>query len=367
MKPKKGRKLDNNTVEVAAFPPAYDLDTEQRKCHELQVPCKQAVAWMEGGLVNISVLTSKSDKVGLRSKRDAMFQRWVKESGLLSNAELETEPPTDAKRLVPEYVRCLAVSKGQAWHCWRSRDVGAVLTFPPDTPPGRRIQAIPLEGTIFDPDKAPLVWRTEHEMPMVDRCVLFGRKLLFEAARVYAMGVKFIEGFEGEFEEMSKYPHSVEGTLPVRLILDAKNRTSAMISNVKILELGNKQDPDAAVALRQGFLIGRWLAQAEAIISNSGFTKFAAQQAQSGQKTSKFLSWIIGLQDSCLKDMTTAEIFTWLHGKQDPEFKRRKLIVKDTNLVRGNGRTTKMATFQAALSRAKSRNRKETATEKINT
>ena len=231
-------------------------------------------------------------------------------------------------------------------------------------PPARGIQAVPLEGTIFDPDKAPLVWRTKDEMPMTDRCVLFGRKLLFEAARVYAMGVKFIEGFEGEFEEMSKYPHSVEGTLPVRLLLDAKNRTSAMISNVKILELKPKQNPDAAVALRQGFLIGRWLAQAEAIISNSGFTKFASQQANSGQKTSKFLSWIIGLQDSCLKDLGTSQIFTWLHGKDDPECKGHKLIVEGDELKRGNGRTLKMATFQASLSRAKSRARKEASSEK---
>ncbi len=364
MKSKIQKNLTSNAIDGMALPHAYDLDVEQRTCHQLQVPCKQAVAWMEGCRVQLSVFSCNSDKVDLRSKRDAMFQHWVEESGLLGNAELKTETPIDANRQVPEYVRCLAVSNGEAWHCWRSLDVGTVLTFPPGTPPGRRIQIVPSEGTIFDPDKAPLVWRTKDEMPLADRCVLFGRKLLFEAARVYAMGVKFIEGFEGEFEEMSKYPHSVEGTLPVRLLLDAKNRTLAMISNVKLLEFRRKKDPDAAIALRQGFLIGRWLAQAEAIISNAGFTKFAAQQANSGQKTSKFLSWIIGLQDSCLKDKSTAEIFTWLHGKDDPEFKGPKLIVKDDKLKRGNGRTLKMATFQASLSRAKSRTRKEASSGK---
>ncbi len=364
MKPKKGRKLDNNTVEVAAFPPAYDLDIEQRTCHQLKVPCKQAVAWMEGGRVQISVYASNSDKVDLRSKRDAIFQRWVKESGLLGNAELETETPIDANRLVPEYVRCLAASNGEAWHCWRSVDVGTALTIPPGTPPARRFQIIPLELSIFDPDKAPLVWRTKDDMPVAERCVLFGRQLLFEAARVYAMGLKFIEGFENEFEEMTKYPHSVAGTMPVRHLLNAKNRILAMVSNVLLLEYTPNREPDGAIAMRQGFLIGRWLAQAEAIISNAGFTKFASQQANTGQKTSKFLGWIIGLQDSCLKDLSTSQIFTWLHGKDDPEFKGHKLIVKDDGLKRGNGRTLKLATFQASLSRAKGRARKEGSSEK---
>lgn len=342
-----------------ALPHAYDLGVEQRTCQKLQIPCKQAVAWMEGGRVQVSVYASNSDEVHLRSKRDAMFQRWFAESELLGNAEVETETPIDSNRQVPEYVRCLAVSNGEAWHCWRSGDVSTVLTIPPGTPPGRRFEIFPLEGSIFDPDKAPLVWRTKEEMPVTARCVLFGRKLLFETARVYAMGVKFIDGFESEFEEMSKYPHSVEGTLPVRLLIDAKNRTLAMISNVSLLGWERKMKIDSAVALRQGFLIGRWLAQAEAIISNVGYTKFAAQQATSGQHTSKFLRWIIGLQDSCLKGRSASQIFTWLHGKADPDFKGRKLIVKDDQLIRGNGRTSSMAAFQTSLSRAKKRAREE--------
>ncbi|MFC5455992.1 hypothetical protein [Prosthecobacter fluviatilis] len=359
MKPKIKPDLASNAPDESELPVAYDLDTEQRRCRQLQVPCKRAVAWMEGGRVHISVLKSKSDKVNLRSKRDAMFLRWVKESGLLDNAELETESPIKANQLIPEYVRCLAVSNGEAWHCWRPSEVGAVLTFSQETPPGRRFQIIPLENTIFDPDKAPLVWRTKDETPLADRCVLFGRKLLFEAARVYATGVKFIEGFEGEFEEMSKYPHSVEGTLPVRLLIDSKNRIFAMISNIALLKYRPNLELDLEVALRQGFLIGRWLAQAEAIISSSGFTKFAAQQANSGQKTSLFLRWIIDLQDSCLKGLTASQIFSWLDGKDDPEFKGHKLIVKDDELQRGNGRIMKMATFQASLSRAKKRAREK--------
>lgn len=366
MIPKMQQKLPRTSIDRSALPHAYDLDIEQRKCKQRQIPCKQAFAWMEGGRVQVSVFASNSDKVDSRSKRDAMFQHWVEESGLLGSAELEPETRIDEGRQVPEYVRCLAVSNGDAWHCWRSIDVGTVLTIPPGTPSERRFQVIPLEGTIFDPDKATLIWQTKDEMPVADRCVLFGRKLLFEAARIYAMGVKFIEGFEGEFAEMSKYPHSVEGSLPVRLLLDAKNRTLAMISNVRILELKPRRNPDAAVALRQGFLIGRWLAQAEAIISNAGFTKFAAQQAHSGQKTSKLLSWIISLQDSHLKGKTTSQIFTWLHGKDDPDFKGHKFIVEDDELKRGNGRTVKMATFQASLSRAKSNARKKLAQEKIN-
>jgi hypothetical protein len=96
------------------YPMLMHLEIEQRICHQLKVPCKQAVAWMEGGRVQVSVYASNSDNVDLRSKRDAIFQRWVEESGLLGTAELESETPIDANRLVPEYVRCLAVSNGEA-------------------------------------------------------------------------------------------------------------------------------------------------------------------------------------------------------------------------------------------------------------
>jgi hypothetical protein len=362
MKPKQRKKTTKGPISGHDIPTVYDISSELLECKKQGLKARPAIAWMEGGRIQVSMDKDFLTKRPVRKTREEISQEWFDEIGLSFAASYHDQSPGIIANKV-RYVRCVAASEGDRWGAWKVMDVCRFLMNPPGTPLGQCVSILPVEYTIFDPDKAAGVWFTEHETELFPRYLDFGIGLLNEIARVYCLAVEFIEDFEETFDSLDERCPRNKATRPADLLRNCKKAAINMIESVSLMDSQRpKKLPDAAVAIRQGFLIGTWLAQAEGIIGNVKDMKLAVQQAVSGQHTSVFWNCIIKLQETSLKGKTASELYTWLDGKPDPEFKGFNLQIVDDELKRGNGDTIKLAAFKSALSRAKARIRNKSRT-----
>jgi hypothetical protein len=356
MKPNQRVKTPKKDLLSQDIPAVYDITNELQIAKQCRLKARSAIAWVNGGRVMIS-LDGKFDITrDLRKTHEDIYRRWLNETGLFLEPPLEEKSPTVSKSLVG-YVRCVACSNGGRWVPWKELDILEFLLCPPGSPPSRSVYEVPIEFTIFDPDKNGGVWIIEHEGDIHSRFLEHGHSLLREIARVYCLAVELIEDFEETFELVHEYPKNPQAIEPADLLRDCKKAVIELIVSVILFDhQKTKRIPDGVMALAQGFLIGTRLARAEGIISTARDMKLVLQQGVSGQHTSAFWNWLIELQETSLKGKTAEELFTWLDGKPDPWSKGFKLqIVEDNKLKRGNGDLITLSAFKSGLSRAKTR------------
>lgn len=329
------------------YPAVYDIMAARQECKERGVPSRVALAWMLGGRVQIILDKKSLKKANNRPSRDSVFRRWISESDLCVPENHNTSEPPAEVRSRHRYARCVATSHGESWHAWKEGEVSRFLINPPRTPPNRRWCIIPQEYTIFDPDKDPGVWLAQDETTIAERCIDFGKGVLLEAARVYCLATELIEDFELTFNSLDDptFPWN-RAAKPAQLLQDCKNAAVLMIDSIAY-QGALKRNPDAATAVRQGFLMGLRVTQAEAIVSNIASTTSAAQLG-TGRPQSKFWEWVNS--DPRFAGKAAKEVWSLLHGHDDPDQPGRKIEVREHSLIRF---TTPPLKFTSFLSRFK--------------
>ena len=340
-------KLPSKKASVAKtlmdIPAAYDIAAVLLDCRKKGLKARPAIAWMEGGRVQVTFDEESINKRVVRNMRDEIYQRWCAELGLTFTAPNQPQP---SEVTVPEtrLARCVAFSNGADWSASKPMDVCHFLLNPLGTPPDRGFSIIPLDYTIFSPDMSAAVWLVKYEARSLHRCMEFGWILLSDIARVYCLAVEFIDGFEIEFNSTDESSPWTAATLPAALLHDCKKATLKLISSVAQIEYRPKIEPDAGVALRQGFLIGKKLAQAEGMISNVRETAWLSTIGK-GRSTSKFWKWVNS--DPIFKGKSASETLVILNGKRDPDFPGKTLILTDEGLIRGNEKVLRTTSFTA--------------------
>lgn len=348
------------TNSLKDIPAAYDIAAALSECRKKGIVSRKAIAWIEGGRVQVSLdeefLKTRID----RHMRDEIYNKWCAELKV-TFTDPNQHQLSEVADNEPRLARCVAASNGANWSAWKEIDVSEFLLNPPGTPRERRLSIIPLEYTIFDPAMSEAVWMEKPETAPLPRCLEIGWILLSDIARVYCLAVEFIDGFEQEFNSPKESRPWNFATRPAALLRDCKKATLKLIISIALMDCKKpKQNPDAGIALQQGFLIGKKLAQAEGIISNAKDRKLALQQGFTGQHASKFWTWVMKLQTTSQKGKTASELFFGLDGQLDPDFKGKKLqIVENDKLKRGNNEEMSLAAFQTSLSRAKKRAREK--------
>jgi hypothetical protein len=299
---------------------------------------------MEGGRVQISLDREFLKKRDLRKTREEIYQMWFNEVGLTFESTDQDQPPRGITQKV-RYARCVAASSGDRWEAWKYMAVCRFLLNPPGTAPERCFTITPDEYTILDPDKSIGVWVVKHDTEILPRCFDLGKSLLGEIAHVYCLAVELIEHFEETFESVDEYRPRTQATRPADLLRDCKKAAINLITSVAMMDFRSpKRIPDAAIALRQGFLIGRWLAQAEGIIGNVKDTILIAKMG-SGRSTSRFWKWVNS--DSEFSGKSPNEVLQLLDGLPDPDHPGKSLKLQEEGLQRGDGRLLKTSSFLA--------------------
>lgn len=344
MKPNQRVKTPKKDLLSQDIPAVYDITNELQIAKQCRLKARSAIAWVNGGRVMIS-LDGKFDITrDLRKTHEDIYRRWLNETGLFLEPPLEEQSPTVSKSLVG-YVRCVACSNGGRWVPWKELDILRFLLCPPGSPPSRSVYMIPIEFTIFDPDKNGGVWIIEHEGDIHSRFLEHGRSLLREIARVYCLAVELIEGFEETFELVHEYPKNPQAIEPADLLRDCKKAVIDLIVSVHLFDhQKTKRIPDGVMALAQGFLIGTRLARAEGIICNLKDTLLLATMGR-GRSTSRL--WKLVKSDSEFSGKSPYEVLQSLNGRPDPDHMGKSLKLTEMGLQRGDGSLLKTSSFVA--------------------
>lgn len=341
----------NNQDSLSNIRSAYDLKKERQLIQQLNSQSKNAIAWLEGERIEYC-LTSKFKRHGGNSSRKfEIYRHWIADSCVTDGlAKLSSNRSKKSKPL-SGYVQCLLSSSGSSWSVWKYNKVSLAILNSARQRDKLIHSIIPIEHTIFDPDKAANVWHQDQEEPAQDRLIEFGKSLIMDAARIYALGETLIEDFEplaATFNPMLKTTNHMQAAV---LIKDSVKATKSMLHEAAKAKYLDKENIDPAIAMRQGFLIGRWLNEAEAIISNQTALKVAAYQGNVGQQISIFWQWILG--DAQFNGISPKEIFGRLHGAPDPENPSKSMvIINDNTLQRHDGSLLKVSSFITGHSRA---------------
>jgi hypothetical protein len=344
MNSKPRSKITSLAKSFKEIPAAYDIDSSLSECRKKGLKARLAIAWMEGGRVQVSLDEEFLRQRIARNMRGEIYNKWHAELKFTLEYPDQYQLP-DVTVNGPRLARCVAVSSGQAWSAWKEMDVCHFLLNPPGTPLEKGFSIIPQEYTIFDPNKSEALWMVKPETGSRQCCSEFGWSLLSDIARVYCLAVEFIDEFEQEFEFDDESRHWTAKHLPAALLRDCQKATRKLIVSMALMREKNpKQSPDAGVALQQGFLIGKKLAQAEGIISNARETAWLGTMGK-GRAKSKFWKWINS--DPIFKGKSASEALGILNGKNDPDFPGKLLKVTDKGLVRGNKALLRTSSFTA--------------------
>ena len=344
MKPNQRVKTPKKDLLSQDIPAVYDITKELPIAKQCGLKARSAIAWVKGGRVMIS-LDGKFDITrDLRKTHEDIYRRWLNETGLFLEPPLEEQSPTVSKSLVG-YVRCVACSNGGRWVPWKELDILEFLLCPPGSPPSRSVYEVPIEFTIFDPDKNGGVWIIEHEGDIHSRFLEHGHSLLREIARVYCLAVELIEDFEETFELVHEYPKNPQAIEPADLLRDCKKAVIDLIVSVILFyHQKTKRIPDGVMALAQGFLIGTRLARAEGIICNLKDTLLLATMGR-GRSTSRL--WKLVKSDSEFSGKSPNEVLQLLNGRPDPDHIGKSLKLTEIGLQRGDGSLLKTSSFVA--------------------
>jgi hypothetical protein len=344
MKPKAPTKKASVTKSLKEIPAAYDIDSSLSECRKKGLKARLAIAWMEGGRVQVSLDEEFLRKRIARNMRGEIYNKWHAELKFTLEIPDQYQLP-DVNVNGPRLARCVAVSSGQAWSAWKEMDVCHFLLNPPGTPLEKGFSIIPQEYTIFDPNKSEALWMIKPETGSRQCCSEFGWILLSDIARVYCLAVEFIDGFEQEFDSDGESSSWTAATLPAALLRDCKKATVKLIVSMALMDCKKpKQNPDGGVALQQGFLIGNKLAQAEGIISNARDNAWLGTMGK-GRAISNFWNWVNS--DPLFKGKSASEALAILNGKSDPDFPGKLLKVTDKGLIRGSKTLLRTTSFTA--------------------
>lgn len=328
------KKRPQQASEVCA---AYDIKDARAECKKRKLQTKEALAYMSEGRV---VFTFSEHARTLDV--DSLYQRWVRESEFGDHLLKRLGGSSNAKP-PSHYLRCLVCSQGDSWEVWEEMEVCRALCNP-GLPSGEGWSFLPIENTIFDPDRRDSVWANASETLVADRCLGFADRVLHDAARLYLLAVQLVPGFQSAHETLDNADSWQPRATPLaRLIRDSKQAALRLME--ASLSLAAKiRVQDEGIALRQGFVMGSWLAQAEAIITNA---KAAALVAASGagRPQSKFWEWVNSEPQFVGK--SAKEVWPLLGEYDDPDHPGKKLVLKDGRVRRGNGEILREASFTA--------------------
>lgn len=328
---------------------AYDLKAERENCKSAVMQSRVVVAWMEGRRVMYSLVSEWETELRRSTKRQEIYERWLQQSVLA----VPTSPTPEASRTpASKCVRCLIASGGAGWGIWKYQEVLRALSPLSGDPACERVEWLPAEYTLFDPDKEPDVWLKEYEKPEGQRCLEWGKAWLWDTARVFELCIHSMEDFELIYDSPHHRIGGNKATMLANLLRSCVQAIDRLFYIAAIQDYHDRNPMDAAVALRQGFLIGQWLMRAEAIVSNADALQLASRQGVTGQHLSRFWHWVI--TEPLLAGKSAKEIFGMLDGKEDPEFPKKLMVVTgDNKLRRGDGSLLLQSSFCAGLSRAR--------------
>lgn len=334
-----------NNLDLNQIPLCYDLAEAKKACKKQGMKAIPAIAWLGGGRVRFSL--EKNFVEGRSGYRNlvSIFIKWLGETCLNPNSDL----PSIGGR----FVRCIVASRGDTWKVCDELKVMATLSIRPGTPPGGSIFSMPLEDTIFDPDKDPAIWLKDilsddlEDIPSDDleRSIRLGKELLWEIAVVYSQAMERSDEFEALFEAKDPSGPVTEYGRAAQLLKDCKRAVISLIDSIAmIMACERRKKPDAETAIRQGFLIGLWLARAEAIIGNVDDIAVLKTMGL-GRRKSKF--WSMVNSDRRFRGKSPHEAMEMLDGHPDPDHLGKVLKLTQKGLLRGNGTTLLTKSFVA--------------------
>jgi hypothetical protein len=355
---KKAEPVSKKHPEIAA---AYNISKERRECRKQGKQTKEGVAWIEHGQLKAVPFSHFQNQNSPPSKAAEMFERWLDDVGLKPSSKSRSKKP----RLLPapsaKYRRCVLVSSGSSWHVWKYQEV--LKDFAEKEKKKRKADrlayAIPAEFIIDSPDLAPNVWHISQEKTVTERCLDFARVLLWEAAQLYESGCVYLDDFEEVYALWKGSPPMELSTTP-RLALEASIPLKRSVDKIKQMlyvftTFGmRKRVPDAAVALNEGSLVGSWLAEARAILTNAESLRMASNQGTQARTTTEFWDQLVKAPEN--QGKRAKELWEGLRNMTDPDYPAKKLSIdKENRLIRGDGSQIKFESFSAQLSRARKR------------
>jgi len=327
-----------------AIKDAYDIEEARKGCKAEGFQSRIAYAYMKSGCVVLSFSMSPPNPADDLRAEIALCHRWLTESKikdvLLSWARFPKISDT------PQVVRCVACSNGSGWSTWDEAEVARRLCNP-RLGKGKGWYFIPVRGSNLDDAVSGNIWWIESKVPVQTRSWDFAQGVLLNAAQLHVQAEQIIEGFLEAHEKLDLVNFWNNASHLATLIRHAKNaalrQMEACVSFVVQSEL---RPQDEATASHVGFLMGRWQAQAEAIIANARAAKLAAT-AGAGKPRSEFWKWINS--EAKFAGKGAKEVWPLLHCCNDPDHPGKKLMVKDNRLQRGNGDWLKLASFTASF------------------
>ena len=327
-----------------AIKDAYDIQQARSECKAQGLQSRIAYAYMKSGFVVLSLLKSPPKPADDLQAEVALCHRWLAESNfrdaLLSWASFPKISNT------PRVVRCVASSNGSGWSTWDNSEVCRRLCSP-SMGKGKGWSFIP----VMDSDYAPAVTgnykRFETHVPVHVRLWQIAQGVLLNAAQLHVQAEQIIEGFLEAYNKLDLADFCNDASQLATLICRAKNaalrQMEACLDHV-FPDLPRLQDE--AIASHVGYSMGRWVAQAEAIIANARAAKLAAT-AGAGKPRSEFWKWINS--EAKFAGKGAKEVWPLLHRCNDPDHPGKKLMLKDNRLQRGNGDWLKLASFTATF------------------
>lgn len=310
---KKAGPSENPASKEEAKIPAYDLKKAAEDCRKAGYGHRHAIAWLAGNRVQIALLPR----------------------GKAQPSTISKLTPSAANR-PPRKVVCIAFNMGDAWRPWDEVEVSEALLNLPSTPKDKRAAILPLEHSIFDPDKSDGVWFMARKEDTLDRCKHFAQAARQEIDRIRKLADVVFTSASAQ-NSMSLVSSLLSDCLAAIERFELATDLRMLIHSCQL---------DTAVAIRQGFLIGRWLAQAEARCAASEGIKFMAPKG-AGRKPQQF--WKHVVESEPFERMTESEVFAALHGRLDPDHSGTTMRVDEATLYRGNGRKVKESSFCSRL------------------
>lgn len=340
MKKAAEKRVKASDAKASRIPDAYDIKEAKAECKKRGLQGKEVTAYMSDGRV---AFTFSEDVCALDV--ESLYQQWVRESEfgdfLLKHqgSSAPTKPP-------PRFVRCVICTQGDSWEVWNESEVCRILCNP-GMQNGEGWSFIPIEKTILDPDRRDSVWSVEHKKPVADRSHDFAAGVLHEAARLYLQARQLVPGFQAAYEALDMAGNESSASEAPRLIRDCKKAALRHMEACIALVLGARQQ-DEGIAVKQGFRMGQWLAQAEAIITNARTAALAAASG-TGRPQSKFWHWVN--TDPQFSGKSAKEVWSMLDGLTDPEHRGQALKLSGYRLQRGDGTWLRQSSFTTGFKR----------------
>ncbi|MBL9181098.1 MAG: hypothetical protein JNN17_03085 [Verrucomicrobiaceae bacterium] len=337
MKTKSLASHEKNDFDLDQLPSCYDLAETKKACKKQGMKASPAIAWLGGGRVGFSLEKNFIEGRSGYQNLVGIFTSWLGETCLKPKDNL---PPIRGR-----LVRCIVASRGDRWVVCDAPKVTAFLSSHPGAPPGKSIFFMPLEDTIFDPDKDPAIWLKDVPSDDLGRSIRLGEELLWEIAVVYSQAMERSDKFEALFEAKDPSGPVTEYVRAAQLLKDCKRAVISLIDSIAMIRAcERRKKPDAETAIRQGFLIGRWLARAEAIIGNVDDIAVLKTMGL-GRRKSKF--WSMVNSDRRFRGKSPHEAMEMLDGHPDPDHLGKVLKLTQKGVRRGNGTTLLTKSFVA--------------------